>query len=78
MGKAWQPYSMTRTGLITTIIVIALMLYDLAVVLFSGEGSSVSNFLIHVGVRSPIICFGLGFLVCHLIGGQMFLKKEDE
>lgn len=74
----WKNYEMSRTGLVTTIAVIALMVYDLAVVLFSGTGSSISNFLINAGVRSPVICFGLGWIMCHLLGGQMFIQKEQK
>ena len=76
--KEWKSYTMSRTGLITTIAVIALMLYDLVVVLFTGTGSSVSNFLINSGVRSPVICFGLGWVAAHILGGQMFLPPEKE
>lgn len=73
-------FDMTRTGLIVTIAVIGLMCYDLAAVLIGGTGSSVSNFLINVVHLSPVICFGLGWVCCHLIGGQMFERptKKDE
>lgn len=71
-------FTMSRTGLITTIFVIALMCWDLLAVLIGGTGSSVSNFLINVGIRSPVICFGFGWIMCHLLGGQMFEEKKDE
>lgn len=71
-------FDMTKTGLIVTILVIGLMCYDLAAVLIGGTGSSVSNFLINAGIKSPVICFGAGWICCHLFGGQMFEKKEDE
>jgi hypothetical protein len=44
--------------------------------MLKGTGSSVSNFLINAGIRSPIICFGMGWVCCHLIGGQMFVEPE--
>lgn len=70
-------FDMKRTGLITTILVISLMIWDLLAVLIGGTGSSVSNFLINVGVSSPIVCFGFGWIMCHLLGGQMFEKKDN-
>lgn len=71
-------FTMSTTGLLTTILVIGLMCYDLVVVLLNGTGSSVSNFLINAGVRSPVICFGVGWICSHLLGGQMFLKKDEQ
>lgn len=70
-------FDMSKTGLIVTIAVIGLMCYDLAAVLIGGTGSSVSNFLINTVHLSPVICFGLGWIMCHLLGGQMFEKKGD-
>lgn len=69
-------FDMKKTGLITTIAVIGLMLWDLLAVIIGGTGSSVSNFLINVGIQSPIVCFGFGWIMCHLLGGQMFLPPE--
>ncbi len=74
----WKSFDMSRTGLLTTIFVITLMIYDLTCVLLTGTGSSVSNFLINAGIRSPIICFGFGWIMCHLMGGQMFVEPEKK
>lgn len=71
-----KKFSMSTTGLVTTILTITLMIYDLVMVLFYGTGSSVSNFLINAGVKSPVICFGFGWIMCHLLGGQMFEKDS--
>lgn len=72
-----KTFNMSNTGLITTILVIALMCWDLVSVLVGGTGSSVSNFLINAGVKSPVICFGMGWICCHLLGGQMFEQKQN-
>ena len=61
---------MSTTGLVITIAVVALGIYDLVVVLFSGEGSSISAWLINAGVKSPLIIFTLGFICGHLFGNM--------
>ena len=74
-----KTFTMSKTGLVTTIAIIAFALYDLVLVLFTGTGSSVSNFLISHGIaKSPLICVCFGYLLCHFVGGQMFEKKEEK
>lgn len=65
--------TMSRAGLVTTILVIALGVYDLIEVLVSGTGSSVSNFLIQAGFRAPLLVFAIGFVCGHLFG---YMKME--
>lgn len=70
---------MTRTGLVTTILIITLAIYDLCEVLFSGTGSSVSNFLSNVGIRSQPFVFAIGFISGHLLAGKFTpvpMKKD--
>lgn len=64
---------MSRTGLIITIAVIALGIYDLVVVLFDGTGSSISDWLIRAGFKSPVVVFAFGFICGHLFG---YMKLE--
>lgn len=59
---------MSKTGLVVTIAIIILGIYDLIVVLFSGESSSVSAFLINAGIKSPLLIFTFGFVAGHLFG----------
>jgi hypothetical protein len=61
---------MSRTGLIITIGVIVLGIYDLVVVLFTGTGSSISQYLVNAGFRSPVIVFAFGFVAGHLFGNM--------
>lgn len=67
--------TMSRTGLIVFIFLIAGALVDLGFVLFGGTGSSVSNFLINVGFKSPIFSFTVGATVAHLF---FYMTPEAE
>lgn len=59
---------MTTTGLVVTIFIIALAIYDLVVVLYTGVGTSVSRFLQRSALKSPLVCFGIAFICGHLFG----------
>lgn len=67
--------TMPLAGLITTILIVVLGVVDLVFVLFTGTGSSVSNFLIQSGFKSPVLVFAFGFIAGHLFG-YMKLEKE--
>lgn len=67
--------TMPTAGLVTTILIIVLGIYDLICVLISGTGSSVSNFLIQAGFKAPVVVFAVGFVCGHLFG-YMKLEKE--
>lgn len=62
-----KKYEMNKTGLVVFIFIIALAIYDLAVVIFSGTSSSVSNFLTNIGLTSPLFSFVLGCIAGHAI-----------
>lgn len=66
---------MSKTGLVVFICLIAFALFDLGLVVFGGTGSSVSNFLINVGFKSPIISFTIGACVSHLF---FYMTPEEE
>jgi len=66
---------MSLTGLILTIGIIVLGIYDLVVVLLNGTGSSVSDFLIRAGFKSPVLVFAFGFVCGHLFGYMKLEKK---
>jgi hypothetical protein len=70
-AKRLTPFTMSWSGLITTILIIVLGIADLCFVLFAGTGSSVSSFLVNAGFRSPVFCIALGFVNGHLTG-QMY------
>ena len=59
---------MTKTGLIVTIGVITLGIYDLAAVTFGGVDASVSRFLLGSAMIAPLIPFCFGFISGHLFG----------
>ena len=69
--------NMPDAGLALCILFTALMLYDLWLVKFKGTGSSVSNFLIRSGFKSPVIVGGIMFLAGHLFGG-MYLNADPK
>ena len=59
---------MSITGLVVTILIIILGIYDLVVVLRGGVASSVSRFLIDSGIKAPFVAFTFGFVSGHLFG----------
>ena len=60
---------MTRTALVTTIFVIGLGIYDLVAVVSSGDTStSVSQFLVNIGFKVPMVVFAVGFICGHVFG----------
>lgn len=65
---------MNLAGLVMTIAVTALGVVDLYFVLIKGTGSSVSNFLVQAGFKSPPIVFAFGFLAGHLFGAMRLTK----
>lgn len=70
LRKDWPlTINMTMTALLTTIGIITLGIYDLCAVVFGdGTSTSVSRFLINVGMESPMFVFGLGYVAGHLTG----------
>lgn len=62
--------TMSKAGLVTTIGVITLGIVDLVFVLFTGSGSSVSNFMILAGFSAPMVVFCVGFICGHLFGAM--------
>lgn len=62
-----KKYRMDTTALVFFIFILVLGLYDLAVVVFSGTSSSVSNFLTNIGLTSPLFSFVLGCIAGHAI-----------
>lgn len=65
------------TGLILTIAVIALGIYDLVVVLCTGTGSSISQYLVNAGFKSPVLVFAFGFVAGHLFGNMNPIPEGD-
>lgn len=63
---------MNTAGLVVFIAVLGLAIYDLIVVLRKGTGSSVSQFLIRAGFKSPLVvsAFAMSF-------GHLFLVMWD-
>lgn len=70
--------TMSKAGLITTIGVITLGIVDLVFVLFTGTGSSVSNFMILAGFKAPMIVFCLGYVAGHLTGYMKLDSVDDK
>lgn len=59
---------MSITGLVVTIFVIVLGIYDLILVVSKSEKASVSNFLIRANLARPFIATAFGFVLGHLFG----------
>lgn len=69
-------YTMNRTGLVIFIGLLAYALYDLALVTFTGVGTSISNWLTNVAQISPVFTFTVGTIIGHLFF-PMREKKKD-
>jgi len=68
--------TMPIAGLVTTIVVIVLGIADLVLIVTTGAGGSVSNFMVQAGFKAPMMVFAFGFVCGHLFG-YMKLEKED-
>lgn len=66
---------MKPAALVTTILIIAFAVFDLALVTFGGTDSSVSRFLRTTPLKHPVISFGFGFVCGHLFG---YMKEKQE
>ena len=76
-----KKFTMDKTALVFFIFILGLGIYDLAVVTFSGTSSSISNFLVNLGLKSPIISFVLGCIAGHALFPMRLMKdmeKENE
>lgn len=70
--------TMSTAGLVVTILVTVAGIFDLYFVLFKGTGSSISNFMINAGFKSPVIVFAIAFLCGHLFGYMTLKYKGDQ
>ena len=59
---------MPLTGLVVTILIICLGIYDLVMVVVRGTGSSVSDFLTRAGFKGTLVPYTFGFVCGHLFG----------
>lgn len=59
-------FDMSWAGCIVVIGFTALMIIDLWFVLIKGKGSTVSDFLVRAGFKSPAFVLGSGILIGHL------------
>lgn len=65
---------MKPAALITTILVITIGLVDLGFVVFGdGTSTTVSQFLINIGFKAPLVVFMVGFVCGHVFG---WMKPE--
>lgn len=68
MDMGWAP-------LVIFVVFIVVGIIDLGFVVFTGTGSSISNAMINIGFKSPLVVF-----VCGLVAGHLFFymypKKE--
>lgn len=68
---------MTRTALVTTVLIIVLGIYDLVCVTLGDTTVSVSAFLINAGVQAPAVIFAIGFVCGHLFGYMKPVKRDE-
>lgn len=74
MGKMTMPLA----GLVFTILVIIMGLFDLGCVVFGGTGSSISSFLIQAGFKAPMIVFAMGYVMGHLTGYMRLVPNSTK
>lgn len=70
-------WDMNKTGLVVFIAILAIGIYDLAVVLFSGTSGSVSAFIINTIPLAPGFTFMCGVICGHLFF-NMYPEKENK
>lgn len=70
LKAAW---SMNTTPLVVFVVIIALGIYDLGCVVFSGVGSSISAFMVSLGFKAPFTSFVFG-----CIAGHFFFYMQEE
>ena len=67
-------WEMPKPNLVVFIALLALALYDLALVCFFDTTSSISAFMVKTGFKSPLIVFTIGAICGHLF----FYMKQRE
>ena len=70
-------YDMGLAPLVIFILLIVAGLVDLGFVVFGGTGTSISNAMINIGFKSPLVVFVSGLICGHLFF-YMYPKKEKE
>lgn len=73
-----KKYTMSTAGLFTTIIITVTGIVDLWFVLRTGTGTTISNFMVNVGFKSPMVVFAVAFLCGHLFGNMSPAKEPQE
>ncbi len=68
MNEAPKRFRMSRTALVTCVLIITLGIYDLVTVAGGSVDLSVSQFLATTGFKSPFFVFALGYVSGHLTG----------
>jgi hypothetical protein len=63
MNPKWD---MGHAPLVILILFIIAGIIDLGFVVFSGTGSSISNAMINIGFKSPLVVFVSGLVAGHL------------
>lgn len=64
-------FTMSLTGLVITISVVTLGIFDLTMVFVNGTGSSISDWLVSHGFHAPVMVFAFGFVAGHLFGNMV-------
>jgi hypothetical protein len=70
--------TMSTTGLVITVGMIILGLYDAICVLFTGVGSSISAYLVNAGFKAPLMVFAFGFVAGHLFGYMSLTSGQKQ
>lgn len=68
LKKLGEKPPITITALVVTIAVCAIGIFDLIFVLVKGSPSSISNYLVNLGFKDPVVVFTFGFICGHLFG----------
>lgn len=68
--------SRSVTGIVTGVLITLLGIFDGYEVFFGGVNSSVSNFLVNLGINDNSTIFSFGFVAGHLFGNMTVALKR--
>lgn len=73
----YMKFTMKTTALVTTGGIITLGIYDLVAIVVGGDTSlTVSQFLVNIGFKTPMVVFAIGFICGHLFGYMKPVKDQ--
>ena len=71
-------WTMRTTPLVIFVIFIVAGIYDFACVVFGGTGSTISAYMVKVGLSAPFSVFVIGLICGHFFFKMEPVEKSDE